>query len=273
MKFKIKFRDSVSFKDSIEFYKKKIMDAEIDLTRKGVSSIANALIGVKEDINAASGFAALRDIVVPVIKKFDTPKSKEILMKIEEMNRMYQRDPTPGSRNDYWMWEKLIKYVYNILLKASGNPSPDVKETKTEDADDDFIVIAKKDGTYHMPKLDRTYPDKNALVEAEGQEILKHIKPEDIKIEDDEDPLYHMCLLLGRLHDAVMEAQDYMTEVNETGKVSSELEEILNDLEAEISKLEFMGEDDPVAALLEEFGEPSYDDEEEVDFEDPDYDL
>lgn len=257
IKIKIKLNDSTTLKDSIESLKKKIMDAEVDLTRQGISSIANSLIEVKERINEARGFAELRDIVVPVIKKYDTPKSKEILMKIDEMNRMYQRQPIPGSHNDYWMWERLLKYVYNILLKASGNPSPDVKETKsekTEDAEAPFVT-QKKDGTYVTAKGE-TFPDKKSLLET-----YTTIDEKDIKIEDEEDPIEHMAFLLGKVHDAIMEAQDYMSEVNETGKVSSDLEYALDDLEADASELDFMGEDHPGAALLRMFGTDVEEDE------------
>jgi hypothetical protein len=133
-KFRIKIKDAKSLKDSIEIWKKKIRDADFDLTRTGVVSIANSLMEKKEEIASTTKFADLRDIVKEQVGKFDTPKSREILAKVDELDRMYQRDPRPGSRNDYWVWDKLLRYVYNILLKASGSPSPDVKETKSEDS-------------------------------------------------------------------------------------------------------------------------------------------
>lgn len=133
-KFRIKIKDAKSLKDSIEIWKKKIKDADFDLTRTGVVSIANSLMEKKEEIASTTKFADLRDIVKEQVGKFDTPKSREILAKVDELDRMYQRDPRPGSRNDYWVWDKLLRYVYNILLKASGSPSPDVKETKPEDS-------------------------------------------------------------------------------------------------------------------------------------------
>ena len=117
MKFKIK--DSKTLKDSITILKKKIMDADVDLTQKGVVSIANALLEKKDNINEANGFEELKEVVVPVIKKFDTPKGREILIKIDEFDRLYKRDPRKGSHNDFWLWEKLLKYVWNIILKAS----------------------------------------------------------------------------------------------------------------------------------------------------------
>ena len=133
-KFRIKIKDAKSLKDSIEIWKKKIKDVDFDLTQRGVVSIANSLMEKKEEIAATTKFAELRDLVKEQVSKFDTPKSREILAKVEELDRMYQRDPRPGSRNDYWVWDKLLRYVYNILLKASGSPSPDVKETKPEDS-------------------------------------------------------------------------------------------------------------------------------------------
>ena len=133
-KFRIKIKDAKSLKDSIEIWKKKIKDVDFDLTQRGVVSIANSLMEKKEEIAATTKFAELRDLVKEQVSKFDTPKSREILAKVEELDRMYQRDPRPGSRNDYWVWDKLLRYVYNILVKASGSPSPDVKETKPEDS-------------------------------------------------------------------------------------------------------------------------------------------
>ena len=134
---KIQIKDSKTLKDSIDSIKKKIMDAEVDLTSEGKQSIANALLAKKEEINATKGFEELRDIVVPILKEFDTPKAREYLLKIDELERLFKRDPRPGLRNDYWTWEKLLKFVYNIIMKAAGLGSPDVKPEKEEKVEDE----------------------------------------------------------------------------------------------------------------------------------------
>lgn len=173
---KIKIRDSKELMDSINELKKKIMDAEVDLTKPGIASIANALLEKKSDINAAKGFADLRDIMKDVVKEFDTPKAREILLKIDELDRLYQRAPQ-DKRNDYWCWEKLLKYCYNILLKASGNPSPDVKQDSVEDAkevkDDmnDLSNLARLLGEAHDKIME-------ALDLAEGLESSEEISSE-----------------------------------------------------------------------------------------------
>lgn len=140
---KITIKDSKTLKDSIVKLQQKFKDAEIDLTKAGVQSIANALLEKKDKIGNTKGFAELRDIVKEVFEKYDSPKSKEYLVQVDQYNRLYQRDPRPGSRNDYWLWERLLKYVWNIILKASGNPSPDAKQVKEEKVGDDETDIQK----------------------------------------------------------------------------------------------------------------------------------
>ena len=221
---KIKIKDSKTLKDSIDALKKKFKDAEIDLTKEGIDSIANALLAKKDDISATSGFAGLRDLVREVVGKFNTPKSNEILRKVDEFDRLYQRDPRPGQRNDYWMWEKLLKYVWNIILKASGNPSPDVKEQKEDSC----------------------------------------------SMKDEMDEILELARLLGEAHDKLMEALDKCEELENEDKVGSSLRYAIEDVEADLSDLDFMGESDPKDALLQKYSpeiEDLPDEEESWDFD------
>lgn len=229
---KITIKDSKTLKDSIATTKKKINDLGIDLTQPGIDSIANALLEEKEAINNTTSFEDLRDIMKEAIKKFDTPKSREIKAKIEELNRLYQRDPKRGSRNDYWLWDKLLKYCYNILLKASNLGSPDVEEVKEELG-------------YMMGKHDSCTKD------------------------EDEDPTLRLCKLLGEAHDKIMEAQDLAKDLIEANELGQDLEYALEDLEADLSEFDFMGEGDPAAGLREKFL-PSNNEDWDLDLDDLD---
>ena len=239
---KIKIRDSKSLKDSIEHLKKKIMDVEIDLTQKGINSIANALLAKKEEINKTQSFEDLRNLVVPVIKEFDTPKGREMLMKIGEFERLYNREPVKGSRNDYWLWEKLLKYVWNIVLKASGNPSPDVKEQPKDSCQDEEIE-----------EVEVVEEEKDFFQEAE-EETLK------------------VCRLLGEAHDKFIEALDLIEEMENEDKLPSSLRYEVEDLEAKASNLDYMGESNPVEKLREEWplNDEGYDSDFDLDYEDED---
>lgn len=219
----MKLKDSKQLMDSINETKKKIMDAEIDLTKPGIHSIANALLEKKESINATTSFAELRDIMKEVVKKFDTPKGREILLKIDELNRLYNRAPQ-NKRNDYYCWDRLLKYCYNILLKASGNPSPDAKPTEAEDS---------------------------------------------CELKDEEDEILQLARLMGEAHDKITEAKDLCESLENEGKLSSELGYTLEDIEADLSELDFMGENDPAAKLSEKFAEETTErwDIDEEDFE------
>lgn len=223
---KIVIKDSKTLKDSIDALKKKFKDADIDLTKEGIDSIANALLAKKEDISATSGFADLRDLVKEVVGKFNTPKSNEILRKVDEFDRLYQRDPRPGQRNDYWMWEKLLKYVWNIILKASGNPSPDVKEQKEDSC----------------------------------------------SMKDEENDFLKLARLLGEAHDKIMEALDLAEDLENQDLVGSGLRYALEDLEADASDFDYMGESNPDEVLKEKWAaegesEEYPDEDESWDFE------
>lgn len=226
MKVKIKIKDSKSLLDSINELKKKIMDAEPDLTREGVDSIANALLAIKDKVNETKGFAELRDLMIPVIKEFDTPKAKEYLIKIDEFNRLYNRDPRKGYRNDYWMWEKLMKLYYNIIMKAAGLGSPDVKP----------------------------------------------VKEDSCKVKDEDSQVLKLCKLLGEAHDKIMEALDLVEDLENDGMLNSDLRYEIEDLEADASDLDFMGESDPESALATRFAAEE-DDSESYDGEAEDWDL
>lgn len=225
MKVKIKIKDSKSLLDSINELKKKIMDAEPDLTREGVDSIANALLAIKDKVNETKGFAELRDLMIPVIKEFDTPKAKEYLIKIDEFNRLYNRDPRKGYRNDYWMWEKLMKLYYNIIMKAAGLGSPDVKP----------------------------------------------VKEDSCKVKDEDSQVLKLCKLLGEAHDKIMEALDLVEDLENDGMLNSDLRYEIEDLEADASDLDFMGESDPESALATRFA--AEEDSESYDGEAEDWDL
>ena len=218
---KIRMKDSKTLQDSIAFLKQKIQDAEVDLTKPGVQSIANALLAKKDKIGETKGFAELRDVVKDILEKYDSPRSREYLIEVDKLNRLYQRDPRPGSRNDYWVWEKLLKYVWNIILKASGNPSPDVKQVKEEDS----------------------------------------------CIKDEEDEVLKLAKLLGEAHDKIIEANELAESLESEEKISSSLVYAIEDVEAPLSELDFMGENDPKAKLLEQFGSDADWDGEAEDFD------
>lgn len=222
---KIVIKDSKTLKDSIDALKKKFKDADIDLTKEGIDSIANALLAKKEDISATSGFAGLRDLVKEVVGKFNTPKSNEILRKVDEFDRLYQRDPRPGQRNDYWMWEKLLKYVWNIILKASGNPSPDIKEQKEDSC----------------------------------------------SMKDEENDFLKLARLLGEAHDKIMEALDLAEDLENQDLVGSGLRYALEDLEADASDFDYMGESNPDEVLKEKWAAEG--ESEEYPDEDDSYDF
>ena len=298
-KFRIKIKDAKSLKDSIEIWKKKIRDADFDLTRTGVVSIANSLMEKKEEIASTTKFADLRDIVKEQVGKFDTPKSREILAKVDELDRMYQRDPRPGSRNDYWVWDKLLRYVYNILLKASGSPSPDVKETKPEDSacvkdsyidldfdgdENDAKELADRYGCqYSRNGSANNYPvfrftgPKDKLQELcktygmSEEDFVEFVK-DSVEVEDngrDDEELKQLIRLLGQAHNLVIEADELAGDLAGEGKIPDDLVYAIEDLEAESSDLDFEGEADPLAALKEKF-----DIEENESFDlDEDYDI
>ena len=280
---KIVIKDSKTLKDSIDALKKKFKDADIDLTKEGIDSIANALLAKKEDISATSGFAGLRDLVKEVVGKFNTPKSNEILRKVDEFDRLYQRDPRPGQRNDYWMWEKLLKYVWNIILKASGNPSPDVKEQKEDSCsmkDEKKCKVIGENADSREVVFEGTYEECEKYIEAaekEDAEMYGEDNPdtfeyhiEDSKVKDEEGSLDKICRLLGEAHDKIMEALDLVEDLENEGMVNSALRYDLEDLEADASELDFTGEGDPKAALAEKYAE---EESEEYPDEDESYDF
>lgn len=221
---KIKIKDSKTLLDSINVLKKKIRDAEPDYTKAGMHSIGNALIEKKEEISNTKNFAELRDIVKEVIGKFNSPKAKEYLLKVDEYDRLYQRDPRPGSRNDYWVWEKLMKYVWNIILAASGHRSPDVKKEEVAEVKEEEVK-------------------KDAVKEEKDSKEVK-----------DESEILQLARLLGEAHDKIIEAQDLAGSLEGEDKISSALVYAIEDIEAPLSELDFMGESKPEEKLLEEFG-------------------
>lgn len=63
-----------------------------------------------------------------------------------------------------------------------------------------------------------------------------------------------LAQFLGEAHDKIMEAQDLAKDLVNDEKLADNIEWDLEDLEAEVSEFEFMGEDDPAAALLAKYG-------------------
>lgn len=200
---KIEIRDSQTLLDSINILKKKIMD--FDLTKPGVKSIAAEFLKRKDKINETTSFVELKPIFDEVIAMFDTPKSKEMWIEGDKLDRIFKRNPKQGGHNDLFCWEKLLKYIYSIMLKAQDLGSPDVK---SEDS-----------------------------------------KP----VEDADDEVLHVARLLGEAHDKIIEAMDLVESLEEEETIGSELRYALEDVEAPLSELDFMGESDPKFALLNAF--------------------
>lgn len=290
---KIKIRDSKTLKDSIDSLKKKIKDAGFDLTQKGVTSIANSLLAVKPDIDSAEGFAALRDVVKKAVSQHDTPKARETLLEVDNIDRMYQRNPVPGSRNDLWCMEKLLKYVWNLLLKASGNESPDAmlkreyKEREKAKAEDsqkigDVIVYAEykanvpgdfwiSEGGFKgageldandMFDADKSKAHRFPSIE-EAKRFCEEHGIEDFEVQDscqakdEEDEsvaqIRELVRLLGEAHNLIIEANDLAGDLERDSLIDSSLLYEIEDLEAAASELDFEGEGDPVEALLEKY--------------------
>ena len=237
-------RERKRLKDSINSLKKKIMDMnefsdpdKKDLTASGVKSIANALLARKKEIDQTTNFADLRDIAIDVFKSFDTTAGRRMLIEVDKMNNYYKRDPKPGSQVDYRCWEKLMRYLYNIILKASGNPSPDARPNVSE---------------------------------KEVKEELGHMmKKHDSVCKDEEDEILEACRAIGLAHDKLIEAMDLVESLENEGKISSSLRYALEDVEAPLSELDFMGESNPKEVMLEKFSEEGF----ETWDDDEDYDL
>ena len=77
-----------------------------------------------------------------------------------------------------------------------------------------------------------------------------------------------LCRLLGEAHDKVMEALDLAKDLIEEGKLSSDFESELDNLNDDVSEFDFMGENNPVDAFKEKFSK----EEEEFDIDNSDYD-
>ena len=232
---KIKIKDSKQLRDSIKRLKKKIHDVEIDLTKPGIDSIANALMASKDGIEKASGFAALRDVVKPIIEKFDTPKAKEMLLKIEELDRLHKRDPRLGGRNDFWLWDKLLKYVYNILLKASGNESPDAamrRERKEKEQKDSAI-----EGDCSV---------KDGYLDYRGSDCAELVR------------------LLGEAHNCLIEAADLASDLERDDILDASILDAIDGLEADCGELDFEAAEEPVDELLARFGGEAVKEKEEI---------
>ena len=313
MAIRIKIKDTKTLKDSIDDLRKKIKDADFDLTQQGVGSIANALLEKKDEIASIGDFASLRELVKEVVGGFNTPKAKEILAKVDEFDRMYQRDPRKGGRNDLWMWEKLLKYVYNIILKASGNESPDValkreyaerKGNKAEDSKKigDVLVYApynynetgdfwiSEAGFKAADKLDAndlfgddkdkahkfaSIEEANKFCEEHGIDDFELRDSCGAKVKDSEydDDLRELISALGEAHNKLIEAYDLASSLEREEVIKSELLYAIEDLEASASELDFEMEGDPVEELISKYGDVNARDEEEMTFDPDDWDM
>lgn len=197
---KILIRDTKTLDASIRILKKKIADVDFDLTRQGVKSIANALLAIKKKVDSAQGFAEMRDLIKGALKDFDTPKSREIKNKLLELDRLFARDPRQGGRNDKWLFDRLLQYYYQIILKASGNPSPDAKPSKKEEITPQDSCQAK----------------------------------------DDQDDVAKIIRLLGEAHSLIIEASELASDLWMDGKVNSQLGDDIDELEKTASDLDFL---------------------------------
>lgn len=70
--------------------------------------------------------------------------------------------------------------------------------------------------------------------------------------------VYQILHLIGEAHDKIIEAQD-LVEPGED-EFPTELCDVLDDLEAELSEWDMMGEDDPEAAFYEKLDDADYPD-------------
>lgn len=65
------------------------------------------------------------------------------------------------------------------------------------------------------------------------------------------DEIYNILKLIGEAHDKIIEAQDYVDSLSSDydDDILGDLEMYIDDMEASISELDFMGEEDPVSAI------------------------
>lgn len=95
-------------------------------------------------------------------------------------------------------------------------------------------------------KFLRNYTEKQ--VKDLGFEIKK-----DLKEDYDRDDILEIARALGKAHDGLVEASELLSYLD-ADVLSDELRYAVEDLEAEASELDFMGEDNPVEALLAAYG-------------------
>lgn len=95
-----------------------------------------------------------------------------------------------------------------------------------------------------------------------------------LEIKDSEensvDQVNKVCQLLGEAHDKIMEALDLAEQLENDGFVDYTLRFAIEDLESEASELDFMGEPDPQASLMEKYHP---DEDEETYDPDDDWDI
>ena len=94
------------------------------------------------------------------------------------------------------------------------------------------------------------------MIYVENESVSDSKGPRKKKAEDslEQDGVHQLALLLGEAHDKIMEAQDLAKDLVNDEILADDIEWDLSDLEAEVSEFEFMGEDDPAAALLAKYG-------------------
>ena len=126
--------------DSINNLKQKICDAltsHPDLVSEKKPSVAYDLYKHQDEIKAATGYKQLRDIFVKILEEHKTePVARKYLNDVlYDYDRKYARDPRVGGYNDIYLFEKLLSFIYNIIMRAENLGSPDVNRRKTfEDA-------------------------------------------------------------------------------------------------------------------------------------------
>lgn len=159
-------------------------------------------------------------------------------------------------------------YIFNDDGSVDIEPDDEsIRWAKEEDEelkthyDSALELFNGEDGWFYDAADDLEHKIKNIL--NRGKDMKDKI------IKDDEDAKLVLCKLLAEAHDKIMEAQEVAKDLIEADELSSDLEYALDDLEAEVSEFEFMGESDPVAALLEKFPVEE-DDDYDWDYEEDD---
>ena len=137
----------------------------------------------------------------------------------------------------------LNKETYDAILKLGG--SKNTKNNLKEDIESDiksYISWCKKNN--------REAKDYNSLKDFMSNK--KNLK--ESYSSDKEEDVLELARALGTAHDGLIEAQDLLDDLVGREIISSDLYDEIMDLESDVSKYDFMGEDDPVQVLLDKYG-------------------